>query len=121
MNLSPLYTQMNILLLTVVKWYSRPHPTIDVSVNKSFLPHFRPVLTELVNILTATDSDSGVMRITTYNLLSRLLHDFGAGLHSTREAKFLETIVKVASWDIASLSSSTTLPSLTVPLHDQLN
>jgi hypothetical protein len=111
---------MNILLLTVIKWYSHPHPTIDVSVNKSFLPHFRPVLTELVNILTATDSDSGV-RISTYNLLSHLLHDFGAGLHSTREVKLLETIVKVASSDIASLSSPTTLPSLIVPLHDKLN
>ena len=99
-----------------------PFFMIDVSVNKSFLPHFRPVLTELVNILTSTDSESGAIRITTYNLLSHLLHDFGAGFHSTREAKLLDILVKAASSDIASISSITALPSLAVsfPKVDRL-
>lgn len=84
-------------------------PSIDLSVHTSFLTHFRQVLTELVNLLAASSD-----RITIYNLLSRLLHDFGAGLHSTQEVKLLDECTRVVADDIGSISSTATFPSLFV-------
>jgi hypothetical protein len=85
-------------------------------VGKSFAPHFRPILTELVANLTTSDATNSIFRISSYNLLTNLIRNFGAGLHSTLETKSLDALSKSVSRDIATLFSSFTIPSLSVLL-----
>jgi hypothetical protein len=86
----------------------------NCSVGPSFLPHFRPVFQELSELLATIDSANSTFRTSTYHLISRLLQDFGAGLHSNRETKALDSLAKIALTDISSLTSTTTIPSLSV-------
>jgi hypothetical protein len=71
-------------------------------------------LKELCALLATPESGNSTFRISTYNLLSRLFNDFGAGLHSARETKLLDSLVKSALDDIATLNSISTIPSLSV-------
>ena len=55
-----------------------------------------------------------LFRVSSYKLLTHLLRNFGAGLQSTAEAKLLDNLTRIALTDIATLSSSLAIPSLSV-------
>jgi len=78
------------------------------------MPHFRSVFNELVFLLSTNRIGNPTFHTSSYDLLFQLIHEFGAGLHFSKEATQLDNLVKVALDDITSLSSSNSLPSLSV-------
>jgi len=78
------------------------------------MPHFRSVFNELLFLLSTNRIGNPTFHTSSYDLLFQLIHEFGAGLHFSKEATQLDNLVKLVLHDISSLSSSSTLPSLSV-------
>jgi hypothetical protein len=63
--------------------------------------------------------ESSDFKSSAYNLISQFVGHFGTGLHSPREGKILEPLVKVALADISTLSATPFLTSFTVLALDR--
>src|SRR5271156_1005127 len=78
------------------------------------MPHFRPIFNEIIFLLSTNRTGNPTFHKSSYTLLSQLIQEFGAGLHFSKEATQLDTLVKLALDDISSLSSNNALPSFPV-------
>ena len=71
-------------------------------------------MSELSALIISNITRDHTFRTSLYYLTSRLLHEFGAGLRSTREIKLLESFVKPVLADISTLNTDVLIPSLSV-------